>query len=120
MPRQDPPVRNALVRVAQIVGVRDAHYGEVPAAFIELNPNTTIMSEAVIIEFCRDMIAAYKDPRYVRLSPVWPMSGTKVTFEPEMGSPPNSTQRELSRLLGYWPQHRFFERGDMHGAQGSK
>ncbi|MGM7678559.1 AMP-binding protein [Microbacterium sp. A94] len=74
---EDLLVHHPAVRVAQVVGVRDARYGEVPAAFIELNPNLAA-TEADIIEFCVNQIATYKVPRYIRFVVEWPMSGTKV------------------------------------------
>lgn len=65
------------VRIAQVVGVPDARYGEVAAAFIELNPQATL-TEQELIDFCLNRIATYKVPRYVRFVTEWPMSGTKV------------------------------------------
>ena len=74
---EDFLVQNPAVRVAQVVGVRDTHYGEVPAAFIELQPGSSA-TDADIIEFCIGRMATYKVPRYVRFVTEWPMSGTKV------------------------------------------
>lgn len=65
------------VRIAQVVGVPDARYDEVPAAFIELQPEAAL-TEQEIIDYCVGQIASYKVPRYVRLVTEWPMSGTKV------------------------------------------
>lgn len=82
---EDYLVHNPAVRVAQVVGVRDARYGEVPAAFIELNPGASV-TESEIMEFCIGAIATYKVPRYVRFVTEWPMSGTKVKkFELQNG-----------------------------------
>lgn len=65
------------VDMAQIVGVPDAKYGEVPAAFIELAPGATA-TEQQIIDYCRDEIASFKIPRHVRFVDEWPMGATKI------------------------------------------
>jgi fatty-acyl-CoA synthase len=65
------------VSVAQVVGVADEKYGEVPAAFIELHPGTTL-TEQEVIAHCRGGLASFKVPRYVRFVTEWPMSSTKV------------------------------------------
>lgn len=69
--------RHPAVGIAQVVGVPDRRYTEVPAAFIELAPGASA-SEAEIVAFCVDAIATYKVPRYVRFVREWPMSGTKI------------------------------------------
>jgi fatty-acyl-CoA synthase len=65
------------VKIAQVVGVPDPRYVEVPAAFIELVPGSTA-DEAEILAFCRGRIATFKVPRYVRFVEEWPMSATKI------------------------------------------
>ncbi len=65
------------VGLAQVVPVPDEKYGEVPAAFIELRPGAST-TEQEIIEFCRDEIASFKIPRYVRFVDEWPMGATKI------------------------------------------
>ncbi|MGW4340156.1 class I adenylate-forming enzyme family protein [Rhodococcus koreensis] len=65
------------VRIAQVVSVPDARYDEVPAAFIELQEDTSL-TEQEVINYCIGQIASYKVPRYVRFVTDWPMSGTKV------------------------------------------
>ena len=70
-------VRHPAVAIAQVVGVPDSRYDEVPAAFIQLAPGAEL-TEAELIEFCLGSIATYKVPRYVRFVTEWPMSGTKV------------------------------------------
>jgi len=65
------------VSVAQVVGVTDEKYGEVPAAFIELHPGATL-TEQEVIAHCRGGLASFKVPRYVRFVTEWPMSSTKV------------------------------------------
>jgi fatty-acyl-CoA synthase len=70
-------VRHPAVAIAQVVGVPDARYDEVPAAFVQLAPGHTL-TESELVEFCVGAIATYKVPRYVRFVTEWPMSGTKV------------------------------------------
>jgi fatty-acyl-CoA synthase len=70
-------VRHPAVAIAQVVGVPDARYDEVPAAFVQLAPGMTL-TEPELVEFCIGAIATYKVPRYVRFVTEWPMSGTKV------------------------------------------
>ena len=65
------------VCIAAVVGVPDEKYLEVPAAFIELNPGQAA-SEDEIIEHCRQSMARFKVPRYVRFVKEWPMSATKI------------------------------------------
>lgn len=65
------------VSIAQVVGVPDDRYVEVPAAFIELKPGHTATEEE-IIAFCDGEMARFKVPRYVRFVSEWPMSATKV------------------------------------------
>ena len=43
----------------------------------ELAPGAQLSEEAVIA-FCRDRIARFKVPRYVRFVAEWPMSATKI------------------------------------------
>lgn len=67
----------AQVSVAHVVGIADAKYGEVAAAFIELRPGATL-TEQDAIEHCAAGLARFKVPRYVRFVTEWPMSSTKV------------------------------------------
>jgi fatty-acyl-CoA synthase len=65
------------ISLAQVVGVRDEKYGEVPAAFVELRAGASA-SEREIIDFCTNQIARFKIPRHVRFVTEWPMSATKI------------------------------------------
>jgi acyl-CoA synthetase (AMP-forming)/AMP-acid ligase II len=69
--------RHPCVKLAQVVGIPDAKYVEVPAAFVELKPGQQT-SEAELIDFCRKEIASFKVPRLVRFVTEWPMSTSKV------------------------------------------
>ncbi|PVY30219.1 fatty-acyl-CoA synthase [Williamsia muralis] len=69
--------RHEAIRVVQIVGVPDEKYGEVAAAFVELNSGHSLTTPE-LQEFCVGSIATYKIPRYMRTVSEWPMSGTKI------------------------------------------
>jgi len=65
------------VKLAQVVGLPDEKYGEVPVAFVELVPGATT-TETEVIDFCRGEIASFKIPRQVRFLEDWPMGATKI------------------------------------------
>ena len=50
------------VKLAQVVGLPDERYGEVPVAFVELIPGAAA-TEAEMIDFCLGDIASFKVPR---------------------------------------------------------
>lgn len=65
------------VLMAQVVAAPDAHYIEVPAAYVMLRPESTA-TEDEVISHCVGRMANFKVPRYVRFVEEWPMSGTKI------------------------------------------
>lgn len=65
------------VKFVQVVGKPDERMGEVPVAFVELNPGVAA-SEEDIIAFCKGQIANFKIPRQVVFVTEWPMSATKI------------------------------------------
>ena len=69
--------RHPAVKLAQVVGIPDAKYSEVPAAFVELNPGSSA-SEAELLRFCQGEVATFKIPRVVRFIEEWPMSSSKI------------------------------------------
>jgi acyl-CoA synthetase (AMP-forming)/AMP-acid ligase II len=69
--------RHPAVKLAQVIGIPDAKYVEVPAAFIELKPDARL-TEREVIAFCKGEIAAFKVPRVVRFVTEWPMSSSKI------------------------------------------
>jgi O-succinylbenzoic acid--CoA ligase len=54
-----------VVEEAAVVGVLDAHWGQVPAAAVKLRAGVAA-SEAELIDFCRERLAGYKVPKLVR------------------------------------------------------
>jgi fatty-acyl-CoA synthase len=69
--------RHPAVKLAQIVGLPDQRYVEVPAAFVELKPGQSA-AEQELIEHCRREIASFKVPRHIRFIAEWPMSTSKI------------------------------------------
>ncbi|HLS99439.1 MAG: class I adenylate-forming enzyme family protein [Porticoccaceae bacterium] len=87
--------RHPAVKLAQVVGIPDAKYAEVPAAFVELAPGQTA-TEQELIDLCRREIAGFKVPRHVRFVTEWPMSASKIQrFK---------LRRELIEELGIDPE----------------
>ena len=69
--------RHPAVKLAQVVGIPDPKYAEVPAAFVELNPGAAA-TEAELLSFCKAEVASFKVPRVVRFVQEWPMSSSKI------------------------------------------
>jgi fatty-acyl-CoA synthase/long-chain acyl-CoA synthetase len=69
--------RHPAVKLAQVVGIPDPKYAEVPAALVELHEGAVATEEDLII-FCRGEVAAFKVPRVVRFVSTWPMSSSKI------------------------------------------
>ncbi len=63
------------VEDVQVIGVPDPRYGEEVCACIKLRAGHS-ETETGMIEFCRDKIAHYKLPRYVRFVDAFPMTVT--------------------------------------------
>ncbi|KGR99356.1 AMP-binding protein [Burkholderia sp. ABCPW 111] len=67
--------RHPKIQSVQVFGVPDAKYGEEVCAWIVLRAGET-MTEDELREFCRDQIAHYKVPRFVRFVDELPMTVT--------------------------------------------
>ena len=67
--------RHPKVQSAQVFGVPDQKYGEEICAWIVLKPGNDC-TEDDIREFCRNQIAHYKVPRYIRFVEEVPMTVT--------------------------------------------
>ncbi len=65
------------VKLAQVLGVPDPRYVEIPVAFVEMASEASA-TEAELIEHCRGKIASFKLPRHIRFVTEWPMSTSKV------------------------------------------
>ena len=71
------------VHDAAVVGVPDPVFGEAVAAFIEADPSAGLTAEAVI-EHCRERIASYKKPKYVRFVQALPRNSTGKVLKFEL------------------------------------
>jgi acyl-CoA synthetase (AMP-forming)/AMP-acid ligase II len=69
--------KHPAVKLAQVVGIPDAKYAEVAAAFVELKPDCSASPDE-LVEFCRRDIASFKVPRQIRFVTEWPMSSSKI------------------------------------------
>jgi len=67
--------RHPKIQAVQVFGVPDAKYGEEVCAWIVLKPGQSA-TEDDIREFCKDQIAHYKVPRYIRFVDDMPMTVT--------------------------------------------
>lgn len=64
------------VKLAQVVGIPDERLAEVPAAFVEGDPEGASAED--LIAYVRERLASFKVPRHVRFVDEWPMSASKV------------------------------------------
>jgi fatty-acyl-CoA synthase/long-chain acyl-CoA synthetase len=69
--------RHPAVKLAQVVGIPDPKYVEVPVAFVELKPGEHA-TEHQLIAYCKKEISSFKVPRLVRFVTEWPMSTSKI------------------------------------------
>jgi fatty-acyl-CoA synthase len=67
--------RHPKVEAVQVVGVPDAKYGEELCAWIKLKSGVAA-TPAEIQEFCKEQIAHYKVPRYIKFVDAFPMTVT--------------------------------------------
>ena len=66
---------HAKVQAVQVCGVPDIKFGEEVCAWIQLKPGVSSTADE-IREFCRNQIAHYKVPRYIRFVTDFPMTIT--------------------------------------------
>jgi fatty-acyl-CoA synthase len=67
--------RHPKIQDVQVIGVPDHRYGEEICAWVKLRPGVSA-DEEEIRAFCRDQIAHYKVPRYVKFVDEFPMTVT--------------------------------------------
>jgi fatty-acyl-CoA synthase len=69
------------VAAAKVVGVASSEGADVAVAYVQLAPNSTISSEA-LVAFCRDQLAPFKVPSYINVIDEFPVTtgtnGTKI------------------------------------------
>jgi fatty-acyl-CoA synthase len=67
--------RHPKIQDVQVIGVPDDRYGEEICAWVKLRPGVSATEEE-IRAFCRDQIAHYKVPRYIKFVDAFPMTVT--------------------------------------------
>jgi fatty-acyl-CoA synthase len=67
--------RHPKIQDVQVFGVPDQRFGEELCAWIRIRPGESL-TEDDVREFCRDQIAHYKVPRYIRFVDEFPMTVT--------------------------------------------
>lgn len=68
---------------AAVVGVPDERSGQLVAAAVRLMPGSTL-TEAELVAFARDRLAAYKAPVMVRVVDDFPRTGTDKVQKREL------------------------------------
>ncbi|MEP7057372.1 MAG: AMP-binding protein, partial [Caldimonas sp.] len=89
-------LRHPGVQDVQVFGVPDAKYGEEVCAWV-VPRHGHALDEQQIREFCKDRIAHYKVPRYVRIVEQFPLTATGKAQKFEM-------RKAMMESLGLQPQ----------------
>ncbi|MFF0457537.1 long-chain fatty acid--CoA ligase [Nocardia africana] len=79
-------ITHPAVSLAAVVGIPDAQYGEEIKAFIIPEPDAQL-SEAELIAWCKERMAAYKYPRSVEFATTLPMTATGKLLKRELVPP---------------------------------
>ncbi|WP_372604272.1 acyl-CoA synthetase [Actibacterium sp.] len=74
---EDVLYKHPAIMEAAVVAKPDEKWGETPCAFVELKPNADL-SEAELIEFCRQNMARFKVPKNVVFGPLPKTSTGKI------------------------------------------
>ncbi len=74
---------HAAVAEAAVVGVADARWGEIGCAFVVLRPEHTAEPAEILIH-CRERLAGYKTPKYVRLVDALPRTASGKVKKDEL------------------------------------
>jgi fatty-acyl-CoA synthase len=68
---------------AAVIAVPHEHWGEVPKALVALKPDSSV-TEASLLEFCRNRLAHYKCPKSIEFVPSLPKTGTGKFLKKEL------------------------------------
>lgn len=71
------------VKDAAVIGMRDEHRGEAPAAYVTLKDGQAV-SAATLVKFCKDKLAPYKIPRKIHIVPDLPRNSTGKILKKEL------------------------------------
>ena len=87
--------RHALVSEAAVIGVPDERWGEVPVAFVILDPAEAPSDEMIndLLAFCTKNLAKYKVPRRVQVMESFPRNATGKVLKGDLR---NLTQAEAA------------------------
>ena len=80
---EDVLMTHPAVSMAAVIGVPDERLGEEVKAFIVLKPSVTL-TEAELIEWSKEQMAAYKYPRHVEFRATLPISATGKILKREL------------------------------------
>ena len=83
---EDVLYEHPAVREAAVVGIPDEYRGETVKAFVSLRPGAEA-TEAELIEFCKERMAAYKYPRQVAFVDELPKTGSGKVLKRELRAP---------------------------------
>jgi long-chain acyl-CoA synthetase len=79
----DSPLTHPAVSLAAVVGVLPESHGEEVKAFM-IRKEGAVVSEAQIITWCKENVAAYKYPRIVEFRESFPMTSTGKLLKREL------------------------------------
>src|SRR5512146_971379 len=74
---EDALYRHPAVLACAVVARPDAKWGEVPLAYVETKPGSSVTPEE-LIEHCRGLLARYKCPKDIRFEPIPKTSTGKI------------------------------------------
>jgi len=74
---EDALYRHPAVLACAVVAKPDSKWGEVPVAFVEVKPDSTV-SEAALISHCKTWLASYKAPKEIRFEVIPKTSTGKI------------------------------------------
>lgn len=71
------------VKVVQVVAAPDGDLGEVPVAFVELQPDAECMADD-LLAYCQGRLARFKVPRAIGFVTEWPVTGSGKIRKPDL------------------------------------